>query len=145
MNSDDPDLSAEADLAPPPGLRQVSGLVARIRDTGVAVELTITGRPVPLSVGRDLAAYRVVQEALTNTLKHAVGSRVSIAIDHGPRGVQVEVTDTGGSSAPSASTGNGRGLIGLRERIAVYGGTLETGKLRDGGYLVRAVIPGEES
>ncbi|MFF1818552.1 sensor histidine kinase [Kribbella sp. NPDC058245] len=145
MNSDDPNLSAEADLAPPPGLGQVAELAARIRDTGVPVALTVTGRPVPLSVGRDLAAYRVVQEALTNTLKHAVGSRVSIAIDHGPRGVLVEVTDTGGSPAPSARIGNGRGLIGLHERIAIYGGTLETGKLPDGGYRVRAVIPAEES
>jgi signal transduction histidine kinase len=144
MDSDDPDLSAEADLAPPPGLGQVAALVASVRSTGVPVELTVTGRPVPLSVGRDLAAYRVVQEALTNTLKHAVGSRVSIAIDYSPRTLRVEVTDTGGSPAPSARTGNGRGLMGLHERIAVYGGTLETGKLPAGGYLVRAVIPTEE-
>jgi signal transduction histidine kinase len=144
MNAEEPDLSDEATLAPTPGLGQVAALAARIRDTGVPIQLTVTGRPVPLPAGMDLAAYRVVQEALTNTMKHAVGSRVSIAIDYAPRTLRVEVTDTGGSPAPSARTGNGRGLIGLQERIAVYGGTLETGKLPVGGYLVRAVIPTEE-
>jgi signal transduction histidine kinase len=92
----------------------------------------------------DLAAYRVVQEALTNTMKHAIGAEVRIAIDYAAHTLRVEVTDTGGAAAPSARTGNGRGLIGLRERIAVYGGTLETGKLPAGGYQVRATIPTEE-
>jgi signal transduction histidine kinase len=143
MNSDDPDLSVEKDLTPAPGMRQVDALAARVRDTGVPVELTVTGRPVPLSAGMDLAVYRVVQEALTNTMKHAVGSQVRIAIDYGPATLQVEVTDTGGSSAPSPRTGTSRGLIGLQERIAVYGGTFEAGFLPSGGYRVRGVIPTE--
>jgi signal transduction histidine kinase len=144
MNGDAPDQATSEDLAPPPSLGQVAALAARIRDTGVPVELTVTGPPMPLSAGVDLAAYRVIQEALTNTVKHAVGARVKIAIDYGPRMLRVEVSDTGGTPAASARSGNGRGLIGLRERLAVYGGSLEAGKLPTGGYRVRAVIPMEE-
>jgi signal transduction histidine kinase len=144
MNGDAPDQATSEDLAPPPSLGQVAALAARIRDTGVPVELTVTGPAMPLSAGVDLAAYRVIQEALTNTVKHAVGARVMIAIDYSPRALRVEVADTGGTSAPSARSGHGRGLIGLRQRLALYGGTLEAGKLPAGGYRVRAVIPTEE-
>ncbi|WP_433185480.1 sensor histidine kinase [Actinoallomurus sp. CA-150999] len=145
MNGDDPDQTAPEDLAPPPGLDQVSALAARVRETGVPVELTVTGTPVPLPAGTDLAAYRVVQEALTNTVKHAAGAHVTITVAYGPRELRIEVTDTGGTSSASARSGSGRGLIGLRERLAVYGGTLEAGERPVGGYRVRAVIPvGEE-
>jgi signal transduction histidine kinase len=143
MNSDDPDQAADTELTPPPGLDQVAELVDRVRNAGVPVELTVTGDPVPVPAGVDLAAYRVVQEALTNTVKHAAGAGVSIVIDHAPLALRVEVTDTGGTRAPSAHPGNGRGLIGLQERLAVYGGTLETGKQTLGGYRVCAVIPKE--
>jgi signal transduction histidine kinase len=141
MGSDDPDLSVDEQLSPAPGISQVDGLAARFRDTGVPVALTVTGTPVTVSAGIELAVYRVVQEALTNIMKHAVGSQVRIAIDYGPASLQVEVTDTGGSSTPSARTGTGRGLIGLEERIAVYGGTFEADFLPAGGYRVYAVIP----
>jgi signal transduction histidine kinase len=141
MGSDDPDLSVDEQLSPAPGISQVDGLAARFRDTGVPVALTVTGTPVTVSAGIELAVYRVVQEALTNIMKHAVGSQVRIAIDYGPASLQVEVTDTGGSSTPSARTGTGCGLIGLEERIAVYGGTFEADFLPAGGYRVYAVIP----
>jgi signal transduction histidine kinase len=145
LNGDNPDqLAAGEDLAPPPGLDQVASLASRVRDTGVSVELTVTGPPAPLSAGMGLAGYRVVQEALTNTVKHAVGARVKITIGYSPHALRVEVADTGGRPAVSARFGSGRGLIGLKERLAVYGGTLEAGKLPTGGYLVRAVIPMEE-
>jgi signal transduction histidine kinase len=145
LNGDNPDqMAAEEDLAPPPGLDQVAALASRVRDTGVPVELTVTGHPAPLSLGMGLAAYRVVQEALTNTVKHAVGARVTITIDYAPRVLRVEVADTGGTPAVSARSGSGRGLIGLRERLAVYRGTLEAGELPTGGYRLRAVIPMEE-
>jgi signal transduction histidine kinase len=145
MNNDNPDqIAAEEDLAPPPGLGQVMALAARVRDTGVPVELSVTGPPATLSAGMDLAAYRVVQEALTNTVKHAVGAHVKITIDHAPRALRVEVADTGGTPAESVRSGNGLGLIGLKERLAVYGGTLEAGKQPTGGYRVRAVFPLEE-
>ncbi|WP_232304002.1 histidine kinase [Pseudofrankia sp. DC12] len=130
-----------ADLAPQPGLDRVPALAGRVRDTGVPVELTVTGVPLTLPAGVDLAAYRVVQEALTNTVKHAAGAQVSISIEYGPAAVHVEVTDTGGAPTTPADSGSGRGLIGLRERLAVYGGTLQAGRHPAGGYQVRAVIP----
>jgi signal transduction histidine kinase len=144
LNGDNPDQVAAEDLAPPPGLDQVAALASRVRETGASVELTVTGPPSTLSAGIGLAAYRVVQEALTNTVKHAAGARVKISIDYAPRVLRVEVADTGGTPAVSARSGSGRGLIGLRERLAVYGGTLEAGKLPTGGYRVRALIPMEE-
>jgi signal transduction histidine kinase len=119
----------------------VESLAERVRDTGANVELNVTGIPVPLPPGMDLAAYRVVQEALTNTVKHASGARVVITIDHGPHALLLEVTDTGGVPASPARTGNGRGLIGMQQRLAVYGGTLEAGERPIGGYRVRAQIP----
>ncbi|MFD9430361.1 sensor histidine kinase [Streptomyces sp. NPDC060002] len=138
------DPAAGADLAPQPGLAQVPALTDRVRETGVPVELTVTGTPAPLAAGADLAAYRVVQEALTNTVRHAVGSRVRVAVDHVPGAVHIEVSDTGGTSAAPDGTGGGRGLIGLRERLAVYGATLRAGERPTGGFEVRAVIPVEE-
>ena len=103
--------------------------------------LTVSGPPVPLPAGVDLAAYRVAQEALTNTVKHAAGASVSISVDYLPGVVRIEVADSGGTSSEPAANGNGRGLIGLRERLAVYGGTLDAGRRITGGYRVRAVIP----
>lgn len=141
MPGDDPDPTAATDLAPQPGLNRVPALTDRVRATGVPVELTVTGTPAPLPAGADLAAYRVVQEALTNAVKHAAGAHVRVTVDHTPGAVHIEVTDTGGTSTPQATSGAGRGLIGLRERLAVHGGTLEAGRRATGGYRVHAVIP----
>jgi signal transduction histidine kinase len=139
--SADPDDPASVDLAPQPGLGQIAVLAGRVRDTGVPVELVESGTPLPMPPGVELAAYRVVQEALTNTVKHAAGAAVTIRVEHDRDEVRIEVTDTGGAPAPAASGGDGRGLIGLRERLAVYGGTLDAGRRISGGYRVRAVIP----
>ncbi|MFI6284085.1 sensor histidine kinase [Streptomyces sp. NPDC051018] len=128
-----------AELTPQPGLAQVETLVGRVRDTGLPVELTVTGPPRPLPPGLELAAYRVVQEALTNTVKHASGATAAVTVEFGPRRLRVEVTDTGGH--PGAGAGSGRGLIGLRERLAVYDGTLNSGHRLTGGYRVEALIP----
>ncbi|MGW2718314.1 sensor histidine kinase [Streptomyces sp. NPDC001492] len=144
MADDGPDHATEADLAPQPGLGQVPALIDRLRETGVPVELAVTGTPLPLPAGADLAAYRVVQEALTNTVKHAAGARVRIAVDHADGAVHIDVSDTGGTSEALAGPGAGRGLIGLRERLAVYGGTLKAGEHPTGGFRVHAVIPVEE-
>jgi signal transduction histidine kinase len=144
-NGAEPDQPATADLAPAPGLGQVPALTARIRDAGVPVQLTVTGTPVPVPAGVDLAAYRVVQEALTNTVKHAAGAEVKITIGYDPGVLRVEVADSGGTPAGSDGSGSGRGLIGLRERLAVYGGALDAGGVATGGYLVRATIPVDES
>jgi signal transduction histidine kinase len=129
------------DLAPQPGLDRLQALIARMRNTGVPVELTTTGDPRVVPSGVDLAAYRVVQEALTNTVKHASGASASVTVEYGAEGLLVEVVDTGGTPGPAAGAGAGRGLIGLRERLAVYGGTLLAGPRPTGGFRVRALIP----
>ncbi|MEU6590504.1 histidine kinase [Streptomyces sp. NPDC046881] len=128
-----------AELAPQPGLDQLETLVGRVRDTGLRVDLTVTGPPRPLPPGLELAAYRVVQEALTNTVKHACGATAAVTVEYGPERLRVEVTDTGGH--PGTATGSGRGLLGLRERLAVYDGVLNTGRRLTGGYRVEALIP----
>ncbi|MFI2618663.1 sensor histidine kinase [Streptomyces sp. NPDC018584] len=128
-----------AELAPQPGLDRLDTLVGRVRDAGLPVGLTVTGAPRPLPPGLELAAYRVVQEALTNTVKHASGATAAVTVEYGPRRLRVEVTDTGGR--PGTATGSGRGLMGLRERLAVYGGTLNTGRRLTGGFRVEALIP----
>ncbi|WP_117210527.1 sensor histidine kinase [Allorhizocola rhizosphaerae] len=134
-------------LAPQPGLDRLEALVQRVRDTGMPVELTVAGQPRPLLPGVELTAYRVVQEALTNTVKHAAGASASVLIEYGDDRLRVEATDTGGGPAVSAASGNGngRGLLGLRERLAVYGGTLHAGPRLTGGYRVAAMIPLEAS
>ncbi|WP_257234399.1 sensor histidine kinase [Streptomyces sp. JV178] len=153
MTTEAPDGSSPAStptepaLSPQPGLAEVPALVDRVRGTGVPVDLTLTPAPSPpspaspLPPGADLAAYRVVQEALTNAVKHAAGARVAVTVEHTSTAVRVEVTDTGGTPAAEAAAGTGRGLLGLRERLTVYGGTLNTGPRPTGGYRVEAVIP----
>ncbi|MFW6693710.1 sensor histidine kinase [Streptomyces sp. MAR4 CNX-425] len=139
-----PDPALAVDLAPQPGLGQLAALAGRVRDTGVPVALSVTGTPgAPLPAGVDLAAYRVVQEGLTNAVKHAAGASVAVSVAHAPGELRVEVTDTGGRPAARAAAGDGSGsgLIGLRERLAVYGGTLHAAPRPRGGYRVRAVIP----
>ncbi|MDX2296888.1 MULTISPECIES: sensor histidine kinase [Streptomyces] len=138
-DADRPDAPAE--LAPQPGLDRLDALVGRVRDAGLPVGLTVTGPPRELPSGIGLAAYRVVQEALTNAVKHAAGATAAVTVEYGPDRLRVEVTDTGGRPGPGAAAGNGRGLIGLRERLAVYGGTLVTGRRLTGGYRVEALIP----
>ncbi|MFD3946600.1 sensor histidine kinase [Streptomyces sp. NPDC058579] len=129
------------ELAPQPGLDQLEALVGRVRDAGLPVDLTVAGPPRPLPPGLELAAYRVVQEALTNAVKHASGATAAVTVAYGPERLLVEVTDTGGRPGAGAAAGNGRGLIGLRERLAVYEGTLNTGRRLSGGYRVEALIP----
>lgn len=148
MTDEDEGTDAAADLAdtateltPQPGLGQLETLVGRVRDAGLPVGLTVTGPPRPLPPGLELAAYRVVQEALTNTVKHASGATAAVTVEYGPERLRVEVTDTGGHPGAGAPTGNGRGLIGLRERLAVHDGTLTTGRRLTGGYRVEALIP----
>ncbi|MGW1432581.1 sensor histidine kinase [Streptomyces sp. NPDC002431] len=132
---------AGAELAPQPGLDQLETLVGGVRHAGLPVELTVTGTPRAIPPGVELAAYRVVQEALTNTVKHASGATASVTVERGPERLRVEVIDTGGRPGPGSATGGGRGLIGLRERLTVYGGTLSSGRRLTGGYRVEALIP----
>ncbi len=129
------------ELEPQPGLDQLTSLVERIRAAGLPVSIALSPPPGPLPPGVELTAYRVVQEALTNSLKHASGARACVTIGHQGDWLEIEVTDTGGTSGAQAGTGNGRGLIGMRERLAVYGGTLDAGRRIGGGYLIKARVP----
>ena len=139
------DDAAAAALTPQPGLGDLNALVDRLREAGVKVSVRVSGSPVALSAGADLAAYRVVQEALTNAVKHASGSSIVVSIDYTENAVKVDIADTGGTSSPSANLGNGRGLSGLRDRLALYGGTLSAGRRPTGGYRVTAEIPVAQS
>ncbi|WP_327351473.1 sensor histidine kinase [Streptomyces sp. NBC_01304] len=136
-----PDHESPDGLAPQPGLGQLDALVERVRAAGVPVEVEVALAPDPLPSGIDLAAYRVVQEALTNTIKHAPGADAAVRITSVEYVLEIEVTDTGPARAERPASGNGRGLIGLRERLAVYGGELTAGPTLAGGYRVRARVP----
>jgi signal transduction histidine kinase len=138
-----PELDAAADqsvLRPQPGLAEVPALVARVRAAGQRVERSVMGKERELPPGPDLAGYRVVQEALTNVIKHADGARTKVRIEYRPHDLVIDVTNAAGGPGPSAG-GSGRGLIGLRERVAIYGGSLEAGPRPGGGWRVRATIP----
>jgi len=126
-------------LAPQPTLADVDVLVARVRDAGVDVELRIEGERRPLAPGVELSAFRIVQEALTNVLKHAGGSRAFVALRFQPAELEIEVRDEGGSARPPGP-GTGHGLLGIRERVALHGGRVDAGPTGD-GYAVRARLP----
>ncbi|MCO6009649.1 histidine kinase [Actinoallomurus purpureus] len=132
---------APADLTPQPGLNRLDALIGGVRHAGMTVELTVTGHQRPVPPGVELAAYRVVQEALTNTVKHASGATAGVVVDYAADHLRVEVTDTGGRPSTALSPGRGRGLIGLRERLALYGGTIDAGPRPSGGYRVKALMP----
>jgi signal transduction histidine kinase len=126
-------------LAPRPSLAQIEALVQTIRDSGVPVELNIEGKPKDLSPGVDVSAYRIVQEALTNVVKHASPASAVVVVRYGRRSVEVEVTDDGRGSANGGASGHG--LVGMRERIELHGGKLEAGTRSTGGYAVKARLP----
>ncbi len=143
-----PDGADPADdpvLAPQPGLHQLDSLVDAVRRAGTPVEVAVSGGQRAVPAGIDLAAYRVVQEALTNTVKHAGGASARVLVEYAADRLRVEVTDTGGRAGTAAATGSGQGLLGLAERLAVYGGTLRTGPRLSGGFRVTALIPLETS
>ncbi len=123
------------------GLDQVEGLVARARDAGLPVTLTVEGEPIRLGPGAEMAAYRLIQEALTNALKHAGAASTLVSVRYRPDGVALEVVDDGGPRASSAIAGSGHGLVGMRERIGLYGGQVEAGARDGGGFAVRARLP----
>jgi signal transduction histidine kinase len=133
----------QAALAPAPGLADLPRLLSQVREAGLDVTSTVSGDPSAGSVPVDLTAYRIVQEALTNALKHG-GPVATVRIDYGPSEVRVEVVD-GGRPAPARSiaarNGLGHGLIGMRERVAVFGGRLQVGAVPGGGFRVLACLP----
>jgi signal transduction histidine kinase len=130
---------AELALAPQPSISHLEDLIEQVREAGLPVELRVEGDDSSLPPGVDLSAYRIVQEALTNTLKHAGPSHAEVVIRHRDDEVEVEVTDDGAGNGKGG--GSKQGLIGMRERVALYGGVLESGKKAGGGYVVRARLP----
>ncbi|MFI6333709.1 sensor histidine kinase [Streptomyces sp. NPDC050535] len=173
QNGEDTDREPEADggrggfggtagLAPQPGLGRLGRLVDRISFAGLPVEVRISGEQRPLPEGIDVTAYRIIQEALTNALKHGDGGKAEVTVRYADHALRVEVLNsgpsvlTGGPSGPTGGgaagqsvrvpvprhrEGAGRGLLGLRERVAVYGGDLDARRRLGGGYRVRARIP----
>ena len=124
-----------------PGLAQLDDLAARVRSAGLPVDVVVSGTPRTLPPGLDLSAYRIVQEALTNTLKHAGPARATVAVSSLPQALEVEVEDDGAGARRPAEAHVGRGLIGMRERTALYGGTLAAEQRTTGGFHVHAVFP----
>jgi signal transduction histidine kinase len=134
----------QGELAPVPGLGDLDGLLAEVAKAGLTVRLQVEGTPTPLPAGVDLSAYRIVQEALTNVVKHAGPARAQVVVGYRDQDVRVEVTDDGRGTVTSVSdgrAGTGHGLIGMRERVQVFGGDLEVGPCPDGGFRVAARLP----
>ena len=147
------------DTTPQPGLADLDTLLDSARSGGVSVTVTCSGKPVPLPDGVDLSAYRIVQEALSNAMRHAPGSHVQVHVAYRPDGLALEVRNDANPQTPTASSavpvlvgsgaqaaggtaaGGGHGLVGMRERATMLGGSLETGPTADGGFRVTAVLP----
>jgi signal transduction histidine kinase len=128
-------------LEPQPTIARVGFLVEQIERAGLPVKLSVEGDEVPLPAGVDLCAYRIVQEALTNTLKHAGPTCAEVLLRYGPGGLDIDVRDDGRGTGSTNDDGAGHGLIGMRERVALYGGRLETGPRAGGGFGVHAHLP----
>ena len=134
----------EGGVGPQPGLGELERLIAQVRDAGLPVELVSTGDPCCLPDGMDLAAYRIVQEALTNTVKHGGKASAKVTLHHSEEALEIEVVDNGrGAAAPllAGTVGGGHGLIGMRERVGLFGGELQVGPILPGGYRVWARLP----
>ena len=139
---------AEEELTPQPGVDQLDSLIARTQSAGLPVTLSVQGAPVPLSPGLSLTVYRIVQEALTNTLKHAGPAVIAtVQLRYLAHEVEIEVTDNGrlagGAHTDPMIPDGGHGLAGMRERAAVYGGSLQAGPLDGAGWRICARLPVE--
>jgi signal transduction histidine kinase len=127
-------------LTPQPGLDDLGRLVAQVREAGLPVELSIEGERRDLPVGIELSAYRIVQEALTNALKHAGDAHATVQVRYGAESLELEIVDDGAGGLARAA-GGGHGLVGMRERVALYGGRLDAGRSPGGGFAVRVLLP----
>ena len=138
LRKDDDELA----LAPQPSMEHLELLVSQVREAGMPVELEVEGEPEPLPAGVDLSAYRIVQEALTNALKHAGPARALVRVRYRRDELELEILDDGPGPAADATNGaGGHGLIGMRERVSMFGGDLAAGERSDGGYSVHARLP----
>jgi signal transduction histidine kinase len=129
----------EADLLPQPGLDRLDSLLEEIGRAGLPVELHVDGKPFPLPRGIDLSAYRIVQEGLTNALKHARATTADVTVRYRPDELELEVRDNGQGS--STSDGLGHGLVGIRERVKIYGGQMTAGTATGGGFILSTRLP----
>jgi signal transduction histidine kinase len=129
----------EVELGPQPGLDGLDSLLAEIGRAGLPVELHVDGEPFPLPRGIDLSAYRIVQEGLTNALKHSRASRADVTVSYQPHGLELEVRDNGLGS--STSDGLGHGLVGIRERVKIYGGEMTAQTEPGGGFVLSTRLP----
>jgi signal transduction histidine kinase len=127
-------------LMPQPGLAELPRLVTQVGEAGLPVELRVDGEPRSLPVGIELSAYRIVQEALTNALKHAGDAHATVHIRYGADSLELEIVDDGAGAPVHVSSG-GHGLVGMRERVALYGGRLDASRPASGGFAVRVVLP----
>jgi len=134
------DGDEHAATAPPPGLSSVDTLLEQAHQAGLRVGLRIEGEPVQLPAGIDLSAYRIVQEALTNTLKHAGHAEAEVIVRYQPSLLELEIVDNGVGPHTSVN-GSGHGLVGMQERVTLYGGTLDAGARNGHGFAVRARLP----
>jgi signal transduction histidine kinase len=143
----DPDHGAaeRAPDAPQPSIAALDQLAATVRGAGLGIDLGIAGDVRPLPPGLELSVYRIVQEALTNVLKHAQASMARVRVDYGPDAVTIDVTDDGAGQASSGAPAAGHGLVGMRQRAQVFGGTTTAGPAPGGGWRVRAELPAEPS
>lgn len=126
---------------PQPSLARLDDLLDRVRSTGTRIDLDVRGDVRSLPPGVELTAYRVVQEGLTNALKHAPGASVQVRLDYGRDCLEVGVSDDGGGKAPNRDKDGGHGMVGMRERVALYGGELVAGPRAEGGFAVAARLP----
>jgi signal transduction histidine kinase len=129
------------ELEPQPSIDELDVLVEQVQRAGLGVRLEIEGEAVPLPAGVDLCAYRIIQEGLTNTLKHAGPAHAQVLLRYAPRSFDVEIRDDGTGDSQNGGDGSGHGLIGMRERVALYGGTLRAGPRERGGFEIRARLP----
>jgi signal transduction histidine kinase len=134
---------SDVPLAPQPGVESLGALLEQARRSGLDVELITEGDPAPLAAALDLSVYRIVQEALTNTLKHAGPVHARVRVRYGGDAVEVEISDDGAPGQPRSggATDGGHGLVGMRERVALHGGRLHAGERPQGGFVVRASLP----
>ena len=130
-----------APTSSPPGLAELPALVEPVRAAGLDVALRVDGRQRRLSPGLDLSAYRIVQEALTNTLKHAGAAHVDVVVRYGEHALELEIADDGAAGRPRRANGGGHGLVSMRERALLFGGELDAAPRRGGGFRVRARLP----
>jgi signal transduction histidine kinase len=138
------DSEPQGSLSPVPGLADLDSLLAEVAKAGLAVKLQVHGTRPPLPAGVDLSAYRIVQEALTNVVKHAGPARAQVVVGYHDRDITVEILDDGRGAATSTGggrAGTGHGLIGMRERVVAFGGDLEVGPGPGGGFRVAARLP----